>query len=431
MRQPLSPMHLDPLPTQCLVDDALEIRVRGLRPGQAATFTLCSRFSDQLTVASRACFHADGAGVIDLCRHAPVSGAYQGVDPMGLFWSRSPVPQGEVVDAADLGNDPWTATLVVESADPAARLIHAVRRVYLGAGVTVRQVDHGGLVGKLFEHEDQVPRPSVLVVGGSNGGLGWSQEAAALLASHGFTVLALAYFAAPGLPPTLDRIPLEYFEAALQWLASQPSVAPGGSGVVGVSRGGELALLLGAHSAQVRCVVAYVPSGVVWPAYPASGHGAWTLNGAEIPYASTLSHEQWDALLASGQALAGSFDWYLLPLRDPAYLESVSIPVERIRGPVLLISGADDGLWPSTDLAQLAVNRAQEKHFPHAIEHLVYQGAGHSIAWPGGPTTMLRSVHPVSGEDMDMGGTPQGNAQARVDSWPRVLAFLHRALQGD
>jgi dienelactone hydrolase len=41
---------------------------------------------------------------------------------------------------------------------------------------------------------------------------------------------------------------------------------------------------------------------------------------------------------------------------------------------------------------------------------------------------MLKSTHPVSGEEMDMGGTPEGTARARQDSWPRMLAFLRSAL---
>ena len=93
-----------------------------------------------------------------------------------------------------------------------------------------------------------------------------------------------------------------------------------------------------------------------------------------------------------------------------------------------MISGADDQLWPSSELAEFAVRRFRQMHFPYRVEHLRYANAGHSIGWPNGPTTMLKSKHPVSGEDMDMGGTPEGTAHARRDSWPRMLAFLQYAL---
>ena len=135
--------------------------------------------------------------------------------------------------------------------------------------------------------------------------------------------------------------------------------------------------------------------------------------------------------LAAGSAREDSFDWYFIALKDAAYASEASIRVEKINGPVLRITGIDDKLWPSTELTQFAVERFQQQGFRHRVEHLAYAGAGHSIAWPNGPTTMLKSKHPVSGEDMDMGGTPEGTARARQDSWPRMLAFLRCALVDD
>ncbi|QRF59539.1 acyl-CoA thioesterase/bile acid-CoA:amino acid N-acyltransferase family protein [Variovorax paradoxus] len=421
-------MKFDSLPSQCLVDQSLEIRLRGLAPGERVALQLCSRFGHEV-LQSEAFFVADANGTVDATRQSPVAGSYHGVDAMGLFWSRAPVPPERVGGIAGLSDDPLTATLRAVRGNDEASTAASIRRVYVGDGVRQREVRERGLVGKLFEPAGTGPHPAVLVLGGSNGSLAWSQEMAALLASHGFAALALAYFAADGLPPTLDRIPLEYFGTALEWLAQQPGVMADRIGTVGVSRGGELALLLGAHFPAIGCVIGYVPSGIVWPAYPASGHGAWTLGGQEIAFASTLTHAQWDEAVARGLAREDSFDWYLIPLRDQALLEQTSIRVENINGPVLLISGEADGLWPSTDLADFALQRLLEKRFPHRAEHLSYPRAGHSIAWPNAPTTMTRSTHAISGETMDMGGTPEGNARARSASWPRMLAFLRDALQ--
>lgn len=423
-------MKFDTLPQTCLVDKTLAIRVLDLRPGSAVTLKLWSGFNE-LVLMSSATFTADSNGVVDLGTHAPDTGSYDGVDAMGLFWSREPV-NGDVAKGFEsMSKDLLTATLVAETEGGIPSISHSIRRVYLGDGVVSREVRENGLVGKMFEPAQPGPHQAVLVVGGSNGGLAWSQEMAALLASHGYAALALAYFAAEGLPPTLDRIPLEYFDTALGWLSAQTSVAANKIGVVGVSRGGELALLLGATFPEIRAVVAYVPSGIVWPAYPESGYGAWTQNGQEIPYARTLSYEQWDQALAAGDVRRDSFDWYFIPLRDAAYADRAAIRVENINGPVLMITGIDDKLWPSTELTEFAVERFKQQGFRHRVEHLAYAGAGHSIAWPHGPTTMLKSKHPVSGEEMDMGGTSAGTARARQDSWPKMLAFLRSALVDD
>jgi dienelactone hydrolase len=420
-------MKFDTLPSTCLVDETLAIRVLGLPPGAAVTLKLWSSFN-QVVLMSSATFTADAHGVVDLGTQAPDAGSYEGVDAMGLFWSRAPVDDDIAKGFERMERDPLTATLVAETEGGTPSISHAIRRVYLGDGVVSREVQENGLVGKMFEPAQAGPHRAVLVVGGSNGGLAWSQEMAALLASRGHAALALAYFAAEGLPPTLDRIPLEYFGTALAWLSAQSSVAANSIAVVGVSRGGELALLLGATYPEIKAVVAYVPSGILWPSYPDSGHGAWTQNGQEIPYARTLSYEQWDQALAAGDARRDSFDWYFIPLRDAAYAGMASIRVEEINGPVLMITGTDDKLWPSTELTEFAVARFKQQGFRHRVEHLAYAAAGHSIAWPNGPTTMLKSKHPVSGDEMDMGGTPEGTARARKDSWPKMLAFLRGAL---
>lgn len=420
-------MNFDPLPSQCLVDQSLEIRLRGASAGESVVLRICSRFNDAVLL-SEATFTADGFGVVDLCRDAPISGSYAGVDAMGLFWSRAPISVERASTIRAPSHDPLTVILTAVSGDGQRSASHLIRRGFAGADVSSRMVNDNGLVGKLFEPSSVGSHPAVLVVGGSGGGLAWSQEMAALLASHGFAALALAYFAIDGLPSTLDRIPLEYFDVAMEWMAAQPGVAGDRIGVVGLSRGGELALLLGATFPRIRAVVSYVPSGILWPAYPANGHGAWTLRGQEIPFATTLTHEEWDQALADGRAREDTFDWYLLPLADPDYIQRVGIPVERINGPVLMISGKDDRLWPSTALTEFAMRRLQQKNFSHQFEHLCYEDAGHSIAWPSGPTTMLRSVHPLSGEQMEMGGTPEGNARARSDSWPRMLEFLRSSL---
>src|ERR671936_1469150 len=89
------------------------------------------------------------------------------------------------------------------------------------------------------------------------------------LAGHGYPVLQLAYFREPGLPQSLTRIPLEYFERALGWLSRQPEVDPRRIVTWGWSRGGEASLLVAATFPElVHAAVAYVPSAYVFPALP-------------------------------------------------------------------------------------------------------------------------------------------------------------------
>ena len=95
-------------------------------------------------------------------------------------------------------------------------------------------------VGYLFSPPDAgARRPGVLVFGGSEGGDAWPAGLAQSLAAHGYPALAVGYFDLPGLPAGLANIPLEYFAAAADWLASQPGVDATRLAVFGWSRGSE------------------------------------------------------------------------------------------------------------------------------------------------------------------------------------------------
>src|SRR4051794_23525033 len=69
---------------------------------------------------------------------------------------------------------------------------------------------------------------------------------------------------------------------------------------------------------------------------------------------------------------------------------AATIPVERINGPVLLISAGDDRTWPTTRLSAIAEERLARHNHPYAVRHLHYPRAGHGIIPPPyGPATML------------------------------------------
>jgi len=188
-------------------------------------------------------------------------------------------------------------------------------------------------------------------------------------------------------------------------------------------------LLLGATFPAVKAVIAYVPSGIVHGGIGRSGvrgaSPAWTFRGEAIPYLQPrpekLSPEPTPPPKGEPIPLTPRF---LRFLEDEEAAERAEIAVERINGPVLLISGKDDAMWPSERLAEIARRRLEEHHFPHAYRHLAYDGAGHMIGMPYMPTTVLASRHPLTGELFAYGGTPKAYAVARLDSWRAILKML-------
>ena len=408
-------------PRDALVDEAVAFRVLGCPPGQPVAVR--ARMADYLGRAweSRATFRADARGCVDLGTTRPEAGSYDAVDAMGLFWSMA----ADAEPAAALFDSPAPLEVRVDAEAAGGASASAVaRRRFAARGVARDEVRDEGVVGSLFRPSGAGPHPAVIVLGGSSGDV-WEAHAA-LLASRGFAALALAYFGVPSLPARLAEIPLEYFRSAIGWLRRRDGIDPGTVAVLGGSRGGELALLLGATFPEVHAVVAYMPSGVLWEGMGAPGKrpASWTLGGEARPFLRRR-----DEVIDWQHSPIALTPGFLAALQDEAAVSEAAIPVERTHGPVLLLSGGDDRMWPSAPLAEIAMERLRKRGFGYPFEHLSYGGAGHLLVTPPNlPATIDRARHPFARLDFAFGGSPAAEAAARADAWPRVIAWLRRFL---
>jgi dienelactone hydrolase len=277
----------------------------------------------------------------------------------------------------------------------------------------------GGIVGTLSVPAPGGRHPAVIVVGGSEGGVEWSAPWGEPLSVRGFVVLALAYFASDTLPERLQDIPLEYFKRAIDRLRAHPSVDPARIAIIGFSKGAEAALLVAATYPEIKAVVVSAPSHVAWPGItgdPTRTRPSWTLAGRPLPFLTYDLTQPFTTML----------DAYSRSLRKTVEADAAAIPVERIGGPVLLFSGTDDRVWPSTTMADLIVERLARSRFPHAYEHTRYEGAGHPVL--GAPPVTPVAAAVPAGALVRLGGTSEINAKAREESWSRTLAFLERVL---
>ena len=424
-------------PADALIDVPRRIAVDGLAAGEEVTLTSRTVRGPGVAWTASASFRADALGRLDLQRDAPLSGSYAGVSAMGLVWSQAPETPGapREVFAAEPGAPLATDVRVLRHG--AAELNASLIQRLAADGVTRSEVRENGLVGTLFLPAEPGPHPVVLVLNGSGGGI--NEPRAALYASHGYAALALAYFKAPGLSDYISNTRLEYFEQALAWIHRTLCPRHGFVALSGQSRGGELALLLGSlFPASVSAVIGYVPGAVVHSAQnacdpaigPDSREGpAWIFRGQPLPHLwqnnRTASWAPWDA----GPQPRRHAHALLTALEDPEAVERARIRVENIRGPVLLLSASDDGSWPSSRYSRMVVERLAEHRHPHAVAHLDFADAGHSIVFPYVPTTQLAYAHPVSGRTSTSGGAPAPNALADEASWHAVLRFLRHAVQ--
>lgn len=420
-------IHLDVTPLRSLIDESVAIRVSGLAPGQMVKLWARARDANNEDWASSASFVADSDGQIDVTTQQPIAGSYRKVDPMGLFWSMRPVNK---TSPALFLTEPRKPVEIELIAEMNGTTIGGVRleRCFAAPGVVGEPVQEQGLVGAFYHPADPGPYPAIMILSGSDGNIRENQ--AALLASHGFAALTLRYFGAEGLPKNLVHIPLEYFETAIRWLQAQRMVNGKKLGVIGLSRGGELALLLGATFPAIKAVVACSPSGLVQAGIERRyARSAWTYHGKPLQQAVVRwTPFLWFKLMWQfiRQQAFPMRDMFLTELKDRKHLDEAAIHVEDIQGPILLISGDDDKMFPSTLFSALIMQRLAEHHHPHADQHLHYQGAGHFVSFPYGYPYLPPFVKRVQG--LAVGGTVEDTAASLADSWPKILAFFEGSI---
>lgn len=274
------------------------------------------------------------------------------------------------------------------------------------------------LVGLYFRPDGTAQKfPAIVVLGGSEGGLNPAVTAEAkALADQGFAVLQLGYFGAAHLPESLQLIPVEYFERAVAWLRKQQDVDPRRIGIMGTSIGGEAALLVAAHDPAITAVVAAVPSDIVW-----QGIGPWGDRDPESSF--SLDGRPLPDLPYRVSETGTVFDRYTAGLSARGAHPQAFIPLLQIQGPVMLVCGGRDVVWPSCRMARAAATRLRAGGFAHPVVLLAYPKAGHAVFGP--PFAPGDAAYPGLGA---LGGTAAANDAARKDAWPRALAFLKAAL---
>ncbi|HEY1553565.1 MAG TPA: acyl-CoA thioester hydrolase/BAAT C-terminal domain-containing protein [Kofleriaceae bacterium] len=391
--------------------DAIAVRVDDLVPHATYTVRLARWFRDA-PFASVAEVTADGDGAIDTR-----------ADPDRLFWSMRREP-------GETARDRFDGFVLAVERDGTVLATRALAARSLHPNVRAHELDRrDGLVGTLFVPDAGGPRPGILVLGGSGGGLDAAGDYAAALANRGFVALALAYFAAPGLPPTLAGIPIEYFARAVRALGDHPAVARDHVAVVGRSRGGELALLLGSIFPDLAAVVSHVGSAHRWCGTDGPASAAWTRGGIALPHLSPSGPPDVERT-ADGELVFAMTPAFVAALdaADPVLADAAMSEIEATRGPILLSSGADDQVWPSARLAEAAFARLAGRN--RGDEWIAYDAAGHGATLlPGDPTTDPTFPHPLIGVCLKYGGTAEGNAKAQRAAWNHVVRFLRRALE--
>jgi dienelactone hydrolase len=424
-------------PEHPLVDEPVEIVISNLPANQQAIIEASCKDKDNNTWSSRATFQTDDKGVVNVAKQAPISGSYNGVDPMGLFWSLTQTDK-----------DPFKNTLIAQSTLNLCKVLLSVfsgdklqaqkiiDRVW--PDVESKDVREQSIVGTLCYPKSIKKMPGIITIHGAGGvpDIGLAQ----LLASHGYTVLALVYFGAEGLPKNLSLIPLEYFQNAMRWLKKQPQVEGNKIAILGQTRGAELVLLLASlFPDEMSAGIAYSPSHLVYGDHSSNEKSAWTYKNKPVPFMPMLSDQEVLEGVKEGHItlhkgtiedpiLYTQFSLYHMKKISNKIKEVATIPVENIRCPILIISGDDDQQQASSVSGKSIMERLDSMGSRIKRKYVNYPNAGnHLLTFPYRSSIDLPFIYASSWTIA--GGTPEGNAHAIKQAWAGVLEFLDEVLK--
>ncbi|KAM4665935.1 acyl-coenzyme A thioesterase 1-like [Amazona ochrocephala] len=398
---------------KCLFDDPVQIRVAGLLPQQEVTLRASLLDESGELFQAQARYRAGSNGELDLSRSPSLGGSYSGVEPTGLLWSlQSKAPYKRLAKRNVL--TPYCVDLeVYEGHGDMSCLLGKCtnERWFLGEGVKRIPVREGRLKATLFVPAGPGPFPGLIDLYGSGGGL--VEYRASLLASRGFMTLALAYMAFEDLPAVPEVLEMSYFEEAMNFLLNQHQVKDTGIGILGLSKGADLALSMATFLPGIKAVVSISGSGFN-SFIPLKG------DGFTIP---THPYNLGRAKTSDDSGLV-DFSDVLDDHRDPATWDC-RIPVERSSAKFLFLSGRDDRNWKSDLYCQDVVQRLQQ--CGREVEFCSYPGAGHLLEPPYLPLCQA-SIHKVLGMFVHWGGQWREHARAQEDAWRRIQAFFWQHL---
>lgn len=420
-------MKLDVQPRVALCDQKIEICISGLPAYGKVKISASMRlpWATSVLYESFGWFSADAMGAVDLSKQKPEpGGSYDFIDSMGLIVSmksRDPKAIEKIGQGISVDN-PLFIDIVAECGQERASA--RLERLFKSDDIHSLRISDE-FVGELF-YSDQPGNKTILWIGGSGSGLGVNAPVAALLASHGFNVLSLPFFGEKGLPAQLSEIPLEYFERVFAWLAKNPITSGKEINILGMSKGAEVALLLAARYPFISRVAAWAPHAYCFQGLAFKNESSWSYAGKPLPFIRLKN--RWIFADAIGCFIQnkpfGFTHTYIKGLEAATNKEAARIKIENAQADLLLFTSKDCGMWNTYDGSVELMERLRACHYSHSYDLVVYEDAGEPYyapyVIPAGESKLKMGPRLV----LDMGGTLQGNAHAREDTWEKTIEFL-------
>lgn len=238
-----------------------------------------------------------------------------------------------------------------------------------------------GFEGILYDTESEDDRLLIIIQGLK--GLELPEKYAGLFAKKGYSVLAMTYYGAPGLPDTMRAIPLEMFQTAIDRMKEYGSGKYRRFGIYGNSKGAGMALLAASVVPDISLVIAASTFGHIM-----QGSGKADLDpckamvsyrGKDFPYVSN-AHMFSNFLKRCIKEHHMRVLYFFEEWEKNGTIEN-EITVEKICGDILFLTSTHDESVPSKHDSELLMERLKRENFTHGYRHINSETGSHNLGY--------------------------------------------------
>jgi dienelactone hydrolase len=225
----------------------------------------------------------------------------------------------------------------------------------------------------------------IIILSGSEGGLEHAEKMAGYFQMHGIPAIAVGYFKTAGTPKHLKEIPVEYIGKVIQWLKKCGYEK---IGIEGFSKGTEYAMACAVAYPEITCVILKTPS---WfyseglAGHTPAGMGCFAFQGKSLPFTPYKTKN-----FSIIKHILKVKEYNILPINEGKAVTNESvIPVEKVNGPVLILSTKADTIWPSAESGEKLEERLNQKSFGFPYKHVCFSFMSHVMLENAGSSVRI------------------------------------------
>lgn len=240
-----------------------------------------------------------------------------------------------------------------------------------------------GFAGHLAEPDNGSDRAVIVIMGGEQSilpGIKFAER----FADYGITGLAVSLFGAEGLPDSPNKIPLDMFVPAVNYLRQRKLIDR--ISVYGQSMGSIFAVLAAQYIGGFENLIIVSPThvpfeGTAKDKKTMSGHSVATWHGNEIPYVkadfSKIKAAKYYTHPDADHKVLGMWIAYHDAYADYSGVARAELAVERSDARILMIAGGEDEAWPAEYSVRMIEQRLKSVDYGKPVKVIVYPHGSH------------------------------------------------------